>query len=667
MALIALALLGWLPIDFEPPAARVEVLLPQLAKQVGHVLIATPELQDDVLVVSARQASPAELLDKIADALEATWDKRGASWSLLRSAEQRKARRERTERDTLAWISRAVSGYGQAGERLPTFDEREAAAIAQAAMLVNPGEPGPSFHLENRLPYQRAAEELVRCLPPSQLASLPLGQRVVFSTKPNAMQRALPEAGAKILATLRDQMGLLATALARQPQFDKDSANLWPFYWMVLPHGRQLDDVLLVVRRDPGQLSLKPVFVDQRGFDLAPGMTTLSLTRYDLSAKPRQDVPDDVVELSPDSKAWVRLYNTPYGALDFNADLGPRIRRCATDDPLGIVFDDGARAMRRATGKSVVLAPADSAFVALAIALRQSKLTVRSFDHLMRLAKMEVEESQGWIVAKQPFPDEVAYERVDRKALEALAKALDRDGAVTLAQAAAFARKQPNGCWNGLLSRLLSRVGPAIGISRDNLPFLRMVGQLPVATQERLIAGGIVKLSDLDSAPRTSIVDGLMNPWYWEGDMTLDNPTSRPEVEDSTAGLEADLTEVLPRGPERAAPMMLTSSEVPIALVKRPEGLINALDPAGVADSIWRSRQSGGDAKLLYKKGLQSRWDLALRVNSKVTKHFYYNETHAEGDWGPYAQLPAAFRRQVDDALRAYAGAEKGDGKPPPP
>lgn len=85
------------------------------------------------------------------------------------------------------------------------------------------------------------------------------------------------------------------------------------------------------------------------------------------------------------------------------------------------------------------------------------------------------------------------------------------------------------------------------------------------------------------------------------------------------------------------------------------------------ADSIWRSRQTGGDAKLRYKVGSQIRWDLALRVKSAVTKHFNYKETRIEGDWVPYSTLPADFRRAVDAALRFSTNADKGGVKPPPP
>ena len=670
--LVAFALLLGPVIDYEPDGARMEVLLEDLSKKLERKLVPSAEVRDDVLVISARGVSPDELLDKMAEALAATWDKRSETWTLIRTPEQRKSRTERTERQTLEWIRRAIKQSVQSQGSKAAFDTQEAETLARAAMTVEPGQPRGSFNYELRLPVQRAAEALLQTIPAEVISKLPLGERVVFSSKPNKLQRAFPSSVDSIINDLRAQFALLETALAKQPKFERGNQSLWPFYWMLLPEGKRVESVLLVVKRDPASLTLRGLVLDQDGLDLSNGGGSWhNLSRFDFNAPVDTNLPNTEVELSPTAKAWINLSQTAYGPVNYTTDLGTFVRHCSRRDPLGLLFTDGVRDYARALDRSVVLAPTDGCFMDFFMTTRVAKLSVRTFARTLHQAMLEPKEAGGWIVGKQPFPDNSAFERIDRKAVEALAKAYDVEGAASLDAAAAFAIRQPEGAWTGFLSRLLSRIGPGIGVSLYSMPMLRVYGLAPAAQKQGLRAGRAYLLAELSAGQQDAIRRGAFHIMNWENELRFDQ--TRLEyvrvMDLQASGYRADITEMFPNGIPSDAPVQLSASSATIAFMKQPNGITTAgLPTSSMSYTVWRANQDATADKLLFKQGKQVSWDLGVGLDRVISKHFLYNETRSTGDWGPLSALPKPFLEELEMHMKGYSpGDGKGGGKPPPP
>lgn len=669
--LVAFALLLGPVIDYEPDGARMEVLLEDLSKRLDRKLVPSAEVQDDVLVISARSVNPDELLDKMAEALEATWDKKGETWTLVRTPEQRKARTDRTERQTLEWIRRAKKQWDESQGTKPPFDEKEAENVARTAMALPAGQPNDDFPFAQRMPVQRATDALTNMLTAEVIAKLPLGERVVFSSKPNRMQRAFPFKVDGIVNDLRAQFALLETALAKQPKFERGNQSLWPFYWMLLPEGKRIESVLLVVKRDPASVMVRALVLDQDGLDLTNDQGSwINLTRFDFNATADRTLPSTEIELSPITQAWIKLTPTAYGPMDHTADLAALVRQCSRRDPLALIFTDGARAYSRALARAVVLAPTDGCFFDAFTTTRVAKLSIRSFARMLDQAMLEPKDAGGWIVGKQPFPDNSGYERIDRKAVEALAKAYDAEGSVSLDAAAAFAIRQPEGAWTGFLSRLLSRIGPGIGVSSFSMPLLRVYGLAPATQKLGLRAGRTYRLAELGAGQQDAIRRGTFNIMNWENELRFDQ--TRLEyvrfMDLQASGYRADITEMFPNGIPSDAPVQINVSNATVAFMKRQDGMTTANTPSMMAYTVWRSNQEATADKLLFKRGAQVSWDLGVGLNRLISKHFLYNEIRATGDWGPLNALPKPFLEELALQMKGYSpGDGKGGGNPPPP
>lgn len=172
-------------VSFSRPPMRLERLLPDLSKAVGQELSTSGGLRDDVLVVSVRDVAASDVLDRLAEVTGGRWVKTdvGLRLDLTKEDEAKEraaeiAKDARTLKDAIAAFANEPNP-ARAGN--PSYD-------APAAMSVI-GREGISPHDGPWL--DKALQEIMPLIPVEDLAK-ERGSVLVYTFKPNAMQRALP-------------------------------------------------------------------------------------------------------------------------------------------------------------------------------------------------------------------------------------------------------------------------------------------------------------------------------------------------------------------------------------------------------------------------------------------------------------------------------------------
>ena len=180
-------------------------MVKDLSKITGETWYVKNSAQKDVLYLSVKDATAAQIRERIAEAVDGTWTFDGSAWELSRSIAKEKEQEA-------AKLARVAAGYER--ELKPTFEDLKSNPIfnkaraeqLKAKMNGTPGMPNQDFGTAmTQMPAARATAQLMQALGARTFADLPLGSRTVFSTRPTRMQRAMPNNALKLLQQLSDE------------------------------------------------------------------------------------------------------------------------------------------------------------------------------------------------------------------------------------------------------------------------------------------------------------------------------------------------------------------------------------------------------------------------------------------------------------------------------
>ena len=167
-------------VTYTNPGARLELVMPELSKAVGRRLEVSPELRDIVVAVRLQGANSATALEKVAYAAWGMW---------------------RTDGDRLVLESDPASERAEAVRIAGEYRKIIHAMLAQfVGRLKADTKPG------SLTPPEIAVAKLAPSLDEAALAAAPLGQELVYATKPHALQRPLPADAEAIFANMVAQL-----------------------------------------------------------------------------------------------------------------------------------------------------------------------------------------------------------------------------------------------------------------------------------------------------------------------------------------------------------------------------------------------------------------------------------------------------------------------------
>lgn len=626
MTSLLLGLLCLAPTEFEVPAqvAPLGRLLPEIGRRMDMKLFAEASVRDDVMAIVSPARPGQEILNGIAAAANATWEKRPEGLVLVRS-------RLKAQEDEAAEVKYRAQLIRDSLKLIPIekpFDKNAAAALAtyrrefKATIESDPGRSRELAPMNGRSPVGRFSRRLIEAMGPETLAAAPIGQRTVFSDKPNRMQKPLPFKGiGPLIDQLRTEQARYVAELENHPA--KPSPGQ---YASGFDHIREIPKtystlLISVVPRPHGQVTIYVHFLNAKG--VAQGSFVSYITFYP-EARDLASGTSPRVELSQLSLLRSKVYRsgaTPAERAPFQ-DLIAR-------DPLSFVHTEALQVWSRHSGKAIFALLPDKGASGLT-----APLTLNVYRNSLAWHST-IQESSNRIVVRPKEPASASRFRADRKSLTDYIRMCVRDGQATLAaqQVLALATPLPEGMSN---ERFLTLALPFRSRQNIDLLYLRLYALATPTQQSALRSGKAIKFGALPTEARQSAHRLIFDQWV--ADIMLLAGLHR--------GGAKDITDQFPNGLPNDAAVEVRATAVEGAFIRRA-GSERFVDARGLATLM---RQPSNQRPTQFCYSVQNKLEIELSVFPNQTRIFTDEAKGRTGTWGGYAALPEAFRARVQQA-----------------
>lgn len=180
-------------VTLPPQGTRVGPLIEAIGKQSGLKLLAG-NVRDEVVLVRVQKRPAKEVLDRLANLLQAEWQREGETLVLTRTPAQSNALKAKHLERRVAQVERLLDAATK--ELADPFDEAKAEHLAKSWRGVQEQAQrggGPELYnqkeqLKNLVPGRRLLLRVAQALGPRSLASLEWRERRVYSLRPTPMQ-----------------------------------------------------------------------------------------------------------------------------------------------------------------------------------------------------------------------------------------------------------------------------------------------------------------------------------------------------------------------------------------------------------------------------------------------------------------------------------------------
>lgn len=508
-------------VTFTTRAARLEQILPGLAKAANVPLEATAVMQGEVLVISVKDVPLKDLLDKIAAVTSAEWKPiEGGGFRLVQSNSLRGTEERQALAARVAALQKSVKDHLKKPEAPAPAgkDGKNTVSVSVSTGSATASSMGP----DNDAIYR-----IISRTDLAGIAALGSGERIVYSTQPTRMQRAFTgNVTDEINALVKQHNSEMAknggdvdAQLAQMPDFVKKMAER-----MTKPIG-VVSKALLVVSRMSfasfGMVSTElrlygpdgkvaysmPGMLDLPGEGLGSLMENMDglIPGAKTTPQPATTTP---VETSPDTDAMLKAFQgvsvQPNKGLPLSPDLRAKIFHPDKFDPLSFLVTDQVLSMAKKLNKPVVAELPDDAVSMLTMVMPGKKPTVEDFEkNVERKASLQLVPDSQWLIIKPAKPAEARANRLDRDALAALMKVTEEKGLPSLDDIAAYSLKAPSPMEGGLGQMYALLFVPGImsngmmGIT--NWETMRFYGSLDPSARNTLFSGGQIPFAGFTS------------------------------------------------------------------------------------------------------------------------------------------------------------------------
>lgn len=604
------------------PASR---LLPEVGRKLGMKLIAGSSTKDDVLAIASPPRPAQDLLDGIARTANATWEKRPEGLVLVRS-------RRQAQDDEAAEVKYRAELIRDALKSIPLdkpFDKNAAVALAtyrrefKATIESDPRRSRELGPMNGRSPVGRFSRRLIEAVGPETLAALPVGQRTVFSDKPNRMQKPLPFKGiGTIIDQLRTEQARYVAELENHPAKPSPGQYASGFDYINEIPKTYSKLLISVVPRPQGPITIYVHFLNAQG--AAQGSVVSQISFYPgpgnlaSGASPR-------VELSQLSLLRSKVHRTSAKV----AERAP-FQDLLARDPLSFVHTEALQAWSRHSGKAIFALLPDKGASGLT-----EPLTLNVYRNSLAWHST-IQESSNQIVVRPKEPASASRFRADRKLLTDYIGMCMRNGQATLAaqQILAMATPVPEGLST---EQFLTLALPFRSRQHIDLLYLRLYALATPSQQSALRSGRTIKLGALPTEARQSASRLIFD--HSLSDVMLLFGLQR--------GGAKDITDQFPSGLPNDATLAVRATSVEGALIRRA-GSERFMDARALATLM---RQPSNQRPNEFCYTVQNKLEIELSVFPNQSRAFT-EESVAERKWGSYEALPEAFRARVQQASR---------------
>ncbi len=539
------------------PAMTAKNLMAALQKETGVPFSTAPQTSNDVLLLSVKDVTVQQLMDKIAEADGAEWVKDSQGYRLSRSQglsnkqdrEYLQARVEALKASLNKVLNPSASGAGSKGGQTPppdgifTVGDVSGGGMQEFKM--------PTQRKLNETPVGRALLSILSKMNVNELATIGEGGRVVYATSPTRVQRNLPSAALPALQNFAAEHQKYVEA-QRNAQTEVERNKV-----IFLGAGAQtsnelkggVNKFLLVVQRsyDSDYLSIQLLVADGEGNIAASASTGIT---GDIIPKVTPFNPaegEKPIELTPEAKLHAALMthaggptfgntmmistssgggmatftakavgvplNEPAAKPKPTAELFGKILEPEKYDPLSFAVSELVAGLG-AEGNLVAVLP-DT----LLMQLSQRAATPTKPTDLKNLLvsgmDVNIASANGWIKVTPQFLSISRFKRSDRLIGGQLLRSVNRQKTMTLDDSASFAAKRGTALSHShfeipYLNVVNQQAGSTMeGMSPFNWGMLKLYGTMDVQMRRNMLNEGQVRASSL-SPEQMAIFDRMV-------------------------------------------------------------------------------------------------------------------------------------------------------------
>ncbi len=542
-------------VTFTCKAARASEVLKSLGAQAHLSLLSTPEMGNEVIVVSATNVQVEDLLNRIATATSGSWKQEGQSYRLIANSMLRRQEDKKEITDRAVAIRKLIeTRVAEERKQQEALAKRLAieAANQKATKNIDKTKTDPKLppipqttQTAGDMPSgaeESAITHLLLGIDASVLAQLGPKDRIVFSTNPTRRQRQLGSDATGIInnfiLTHNSEVSRIPAESLDTDSGDGSEAQIAAEREMMKLRNSTIGEVakaLLAVKRSGGsnfvfeeaELRLydakgKVVFSGSSSLSLDP--RTLSDVPVEYQAKVAPVVPskETPIEFSDESNALIKAFSgMETGILNFN--LPPKVHKALfrpdLNDPLSFIQTDALLALAKSLSKPIVADIPDDwdggTGGAGPLGMGKAGLKLESVVKNIKEGSIlcSVPDSQ-FLVLKPTHPTKSRQIRTDRVALASLMRAVEEKGIPSLDDLSQFAVNSPDPMENGIGFTYLICFVPGGGTESinglTNWDMLRFFGYTSPDSRLALANGTRISFSNLNAGQR----DALENMTY---------------------------------------------------------------------------------------------------------------------------------------------------------
>lgn len=734
-------------ITYSSPAAPIAKVLADLTTAGGVLLRTGTQTKGDILCVRFEAVTLREAMDKIAESLDAEWKDSEGGFLLTRTATaELKAKREEIAARAKV-LGASIKKLSEDVEQTPTLTETEAQKVVeesrrQMESLMRGARAGGGGGMTQTVrglrqmgqsqPGGRAIVRILSEMPIQSLAELGPGTRTVFSTRPTAMQEPMPGGASRIIDKYLDEQRTVEKLAGTGPLgvSTGDVAMLMqggPSRER-LQTGRPGKTLLVVTRNEmmDGLQCQITVYDAQTGDAMTSGFLVLTPdppTESTAKADAEKPIPisdlskqfsklvggasgglvaatASFVALADGGSTGIEVFGAPLGApaankpTELTADWRERILNPDKFEPLSTVPSDIYLGLAKMKERNLVAAFPDSCLLPTARRVAQGDIRpTEAFAKGRESWKLDITETDGWIVIRPAERHTAREQQVDRPALGTLLKALAANGRLTLDELATYAlTAEAINPLNGIDFFYMRILDPATAdrqfssVFQGNRQMLQFYGLLGSSQKTSLGAGRPLPLAGLSQRQR-DLVHSMV--YHSMDGPRVDIPTGPPAPRGQNQGpqqrvartnLQSERTEALPTG-------VPTSGFLNLRIESETAVLATDANGSGgqylTAEALGRQRAMASNpqfAALFPDSGRFDRFRLArqttYRFRFDFTRSVTLNRNLVDARVDPnsqavaYEDLPRDFRREAEaqaSRVRAFVPGQSADPPPPRP
>lgn len=500
------------PITFTARAEPAWKVIRDLDKATGLKLQAGPNVANEILLVSVKNANEQDLMDNIASVLDAEWVGQGAQRTLARTDAKLTDMRHREYANRLKQAADLLKTKADEAKSLPVWNDQLALSLITQKNHLNQQmgtDHSQAFwaryrDMERQAPAGRLLSRLVALLKPEDIASMSAYQRLVFSNHPTVAQRPLPDGAEQALAEFADEARSWSAVAHAQP------APGSPQEGFSDPNDftSSIGPVLLDIRKQESSFGINLEVCDPKGVRGAGANTSLDGRPFGTGKLPKSLPTDAPVEMSSESQALCDFANNFIADHPkkeaFHGVTDPALREYLSDpeahELLGLIPTDALLSIATTEDANLVANPIDNLIFYLLFPSAQQKLTVNAAKAIIAQHGMSFDSKPGWLMVRQDTPIEDSRFRFDRPALGKLLKSAFANHRLSLNDLAAYCTTLDCDFTESMSVAFIMFLLPDLASSLgryESSDFLKLFGTLSDSQRTLLAKGTALRFGEL--------------------------------------------------------------------------------------------------------------------------------------------------------------------------